>query len=99
MAAEPLSEAAVEAALKELNGWSVEGDALVKTFSLPSYAAGLMFATMIGAMAEGHNHHPELTIGYKKVRVAFTTHDAGNKISQKDVEIARAIDALPYPRP
>lgn len=54
---------------------------------------------MIGAMAEGHNHHPELTIGYKKVRVAFTTHDAGNKISQKDVEIARAIDALPYPRP
>lgn len=99
MAAEPLSEAAVEAALKELNGWAVEGDALVKTFSLPSYAAGLMFATMIGAMAEGHNHHPELTIGYKKVRVAFTTHDAGNKISQKDVEIARAIDALPYPRP
>lgn len=35
MAAEPLSEAAVEAALKELNGWAVEGDALVKTFSLP----------------------------------------------------------------
>jgi 4a-hydroxytetrahydrobiopterin dehydratase len=98
MAATPLSEAAVEAALQALNGWTVEGDALVKTFSLPSYAAGLMFATMIGAMAEGHNHHPELTIGYKKVRVAFTTHDAGNRISQKDVDIARAIDALPYPR-
>jgi pterin-4a-carbinolamine dehydratase len=30
--------------------------------------------------------------------VSFTTHDAGSKITQKDVDIAKAINALGYPR-
>ncbi len=98
MATTALSDNAITSALDRLTGWAREGDVLVKTFKLPSYMAGLAFAVTAGTIAEGFDHHPDITIGYKTVRVAFTTHDAGNKISQKDVDVAHAINALPYPK-
>ncbi|MCS6836567.1 MAG: 4a-hydroxytetrahydrobiopterin dehydratase [Anaerolineae bacterium] len=98
MATTPLSDSDIQEGLARLRGWEREGDTLVKTFKLDSYMAGLALASAIGTIAEGLNHHPDLTIGYKKVRVVFTTHDAGNRISQKDLDAALAIDALNYPR-
>ena len=44
------------------------------------------------------DHHPDLTIGYKKVKVSFTTHDAGSKVSAADVKAAKAVEALGYPK-
>ncbi len=98
VAAQPLSDEAITAALEKLPGWERSGDSITRTFKLPSYAAGLMFAAAVGTLAEGYDHHPDLYIGYKTVRVTFSTHDAGNKISQKDIDIAAAINALPYPK-
>jgi 4a-hydroxytetrahydrobiopterin dehydratase len=99
MASIALTDAQITSGLESLTGWTRDGDTITKTYKLPTYAAGLMFACTIGAIAEGHDHHPDLYIGYKTVRVTFSTHDAGNKISQKDLDIARAINALPYPKP
>ena len=98
MATTPLNDAEILEGLAELNGWSREGDKLVKTFKLDTYMAGLALAAAVGTIAEGFDHHPDLHIGYKKLRVEFTTHDAGNKISHKDIAAAAAIDALNYPR-
>ncbi|MFQ3647780.1 MAG: 4a-hydroxytetrahydrobiopterin dehydratase [Anaerolineae bacterium] len=98
MATQPLTDEAIATALEGLPGWERTGDSITRTFKLPSYAAGLMFAAAVGALAEGYDHHPDLFIGYKTVRVTFSTHDAGNKISQKDIDIAAAINALPYPK-
>lgn len=98
MASTPLTDESIAQALSTLTGWERVGDTLVRTFKLPSYTAGLAFAVTVGTLAEGFDHHPDISIGYKTVRVAFTTHDAGNKISQKDIDIATAINALPYPK-
>lgn len=98
MATTPLNEAEIIERMSVLNGWEREGDLLVKTFKLDSYMAGLAFAAAVGTVAEGLNHHPDLYIGWRKVRVSFTTHDAGNKLSHKDFDAAQAIDALAYPR-
>ncbi len=57
----------------------------------------LAFAAAVGVTAEGLNHHPDLAIGWRKVTVSFTTHDAGNKLTEKDFAAAAAIDALGYP--
>ncbi len=92
--AAPLSDAQISEALTMLDGWERDGDKLVKTFELGSYGQGLAFASAIGMVADGFNHHPDLFVGYKKVRAEFTTHDAGSKITQKDVDVAKAIDAL-----
>lgn len=97
MATPALSEDAIVTALQTLDGWQRDGEALVLSVKLKTYAAGLLFAGLVGALAEIHDHHPDMQIGYKTVRVRFSTHDADHRISQKDVDIARAISAIGYP--
>ena len=95
--AQALSETEIAAGLADLDGWSNEGDTLVKEYRFESYLAGLAFASGVGVIAEGLDHHPDLSIGWRRVRVSFTTHDAGNKLTAKDFAAATAIDALGYP--
>ncbi len=92
-----LSDTAINERLAQLNAWSREGDILVKTFKFDSYLAGLAFASAVGVIAEGLNHHPDMRIGWRNVTVSFSTHEAGNKLSAKDFAAAEAIDAVGYP--
>jgi 4a-hydroxytetrahydrobiopterin dehydratase len=94
----PLNDADIQTALGSLAGWEHTNNHLVKTYSLPTYLSGLTFAAAIGTLAEAADHHPDLYIGYKKVRVEISTHDAGHRVSQKDVALASAIEALKYPK-
>ena len=96
--ANALSSDELNTALGSLNGWSHENDMITKTFELPSYMAGLAFATTVGTIAEAHDHHPDMMVTYKKVKVSFTTHDAGSKVTQKDIDAATAIEAVGYPK-
>ncbi|NJL56724.1 4a-hydroxytetrahydrobiopterin dehydratase [bacterium] len=98
MATPALNDAAISEALTQLNGWERDGDTLTRTFKFDSYMAGLAFASAAGTIAEGMDHHPDMVIGWRKVTVSFTTHDAGSKITQKDVDAAAKIDALGYPK-
>jgi 4a-hydroxytetrahydrobiopterin dehydratase len=88
----PLSDAEVGAALEQLSGWAREGDEIVKTFERPSFPAAIAFVVRIGFLAEKANHHPDLDIRWRRVRVALTTHDAGG-LTQHDFDLAAAIDA------
>jgi 4a-hydroxytetrahydrobiopterin dehydratase len=98
MATPALTEQEITDGLAQLTGWEREGDMLVKTYTLPSYMAGLAFATAAGTVAEAHDHHPDIHIGWKKVTLRFTTHDAGHRLSAKDFATAAAVDALGYPK-
>ncbi|MEO1289573.1 MAG: 4a-hydroxytetrahydrobiopterin dehydratase, partial [Chloroflexota bacterium] len=94
MAVEALTDAAITEALVGLDGWERDGDNLVKTFETATYPQGLAFATAAGMVADGMNHHPDIVIGWKKVTLTFTTHDAGSKISQLDIDTAKAVNAI-----
>ncbi len=98
MPSTPLTENEIAERLRQLNGWQREGGMITKTFTLDSYTAGLALAAAVGVIAEGLNHHPDLHIGYKKVTVSFTTHDAGSALTDKDFAAAAAIDGLNFPR-
>ncbi len=89
---ETLPEADVQAALDSMPGWSLEGGAIVKQFSLPSFTAAIDFVVAVAGLAEEANHHPDLDIRYSKVRVALVTHSAGG-ITEKDLDMARRIEA------
>lgn len=91
---EPLSDAELSAALAELADWQVRDDALEREFTFANHRAAIAFIVRLGFEAEQRNHHPELTNVYNRVGVRFTTHDAGNAITAKDVEMARAADAV-----
>lgn len=98
MATPALTDTEIETGLSKLNGWERSGDSITKTVKFGTYGEGLAFATAAGVVAEGKDHHPDIMIGWRKVTLTFTTHDAGHKISQKDIDTAAAIDALGFPK-
>ncbi len=94
--AKPLSPAEISAALLTLPGWTIAGDALAKTFQFGSFREALSFMVRVGFEAEAMDHHPDWTNVYNRVVVRLNTHDAGGKVTGKDVELARKIQALSW---
>lgn len=90
----PLAQKEIETALVELPGWARQGDALVKPFKFATFKDALAFMVRVGFEAEALNHHPEWTNVYNRVAVRLTTHDAGDKVTAKDVELARRMERL-----
>jgi 4a-hydroxytetrahydrobiopterin dehydratase len=87
-----LPEDSVDQRLEALDGWSREDDTIVKTYELPSFPDAISFVTRIADLAERADHHPDLDIRYRKVRVALSTHDQGG-ITDKDFALAAEIEA------
>jgi len=79
-------------ALAGLAEWTREGDEIVRTFELPSFLEVIAFVGRIAALAEAADHHPDLDIRYRRLRVALTTHDSGG-LTRLDIDLARRIDA------
>lgn len=88
-----LSDADVEAALRGLDGWERSGDEIVKVFERPSFADAVAFVVRVGFLAEAADHHPDIDLRWRRVRVALTTHDAGG-LTALDVDLARRIEAV-----
>lgn len=78
--------------LARLPGWERQGSEIVKTFELPTFRDAIGFVTRIADRAEAANHHPDLDIRYRAVRVALSTHDAGG-LTDKDFDLAAEIEA------
>jgi 4a-hydroxytetrahydrobiopterin dehydratase len=98
MATPALTEAEIIEKLSNIDNWEREGDTIIKTFKFDRYLTGLAFASAVGVVAEGLDHHPEITVSWRKVTVSYTTHDAGDKLSAWDFEAAHAIDSLKFPK-
>jgi 4a-hydroxytetrahydrobiopterin dehydratase len=93
-----LSDEAVGAFLDNHRGWeratNPDGTAaLARTFAFPDYAAGIAFVVGVGFAAEARDHHPDIHVGWRRVRVVWSTHDAGG-ITAFDLELAERTDAL-----
>ncbi len=93
-----LSDEAIGAFLDSHPGWErvVNPDgtaALARTLSFSDYPAGIAFVVAVGFAAEARCHHPDLQVGWRRVHVAWSTHDAGG-ITALDLEMAERTDAL-----
>jgi len=77
--------------LAALTGWERQGDEIVKTFDLPTFPDAIAFVTRLADRAEAANHHPDIDIRWRKVRIALTTHDAGG-LSDLDFDLATEIE-------
>jgi 4a-hydroxytetrahydrobiopterin dehydratase len=92
-AREKLDSAAIDAALKELPGWSLDDGKLHAEFRFADFNAAFGFMTRSALEAERLDHHPEWFNVYDLVRVHLTTHDAGG-ITQNDVDLASSMRAF-----
>lgn len=87
-----LTDDEVRDGLTRLPGWRREADEIVGEYELESFPAVIELVQEIAALAEEANHHPDLDIRYRRLRVALTTHDAGG-LTQRDLDLAQRIEA------
>jgi 4a-hydroxytetrahydrobiopterin dehydratase len=89
-----LSSSVVDTWLEAHPGWERAGElSVAKHFKVSDFASALAAAVRIGCYAEKHDHHPDLELGWGRLRVAWSTHDAGG-VSQLDLDGAEATDAM-----
>ncbi|MBM7439843.1 4a-hydroxytetrahydrobiopterin dehydratase [Streptomyces sp. HB132] len=94
MPTEPLSAHDVEAGLRELPGWQLQGDRIARTYRLPSHFAAAGLTVHVAQIQEELGHHSDLTLGYNTVSLAVHTHDAGGAVTRKDLTLAGRVEAV-----
>lgn len=74
--------------------WKEENNRLKKEFQFKDFIEAFGFMTRVAIAAEKMNHHPLWTNVYNKVSFELSTHDAGDTVTEKDHQLAKAIDKL-----
>jgi len=88
-----MDDDAVDAQLKVLDQWTVDGGALKKVYRFKNYYETLAFVNAIAYMVHREDHHPDLHVGYNRCEVRYNTHSV-NGISENDFISAAKADAI-----
>lgn len=72
-----LSEDDLSKFLQSHPNWRQEEQSLTRDLEFPSFAEAIAYVNRVAQIAERHDHHPDIDIRYRKVRLRLTTHDAG----------------------
>jgi 4a-hydroxytetrahydrobiopterin dehydratase len=86
-----LSDSDIAQHLTTVPEWTREGDAIRRQFSFEDFPEAVLFVSALVPAAEAADHHPDITINYKRVTLSYTTHSEGG-LTAKDFEGARAAD-------
>jgi len=83
----------IQSALNDLEHWVYQDETLSREFKFDSYMAGIDFVNLLAKKAEEVNHHPDLEIGWCRVKVSYTSHDQGG-VTPQCIEMAKRVDQL-----
>ncbi|WP_193047645.1 4a-hydroxytetrahydrobiopterin dehydratase [Mycolicibacterium baixiangningiae] len=88
-----LTDDEVDVALQDLDGWERTEGALRRSVEFPAFLDGIEAVRRVAERAEEHDHHPDIDIRWQTVTFVLVTHSEGG-ITQKDLQMAREIDAI-----
>ena len=74
--------------------WQEKDNTLQAQFTFTNFTQAFAFMTEVAFVAEAQGHHPNWTNVYNRVSFSLNTHDAGNTVTEKDWELARAVDEI-----
>ena len=74
--------------------WEQNDNQLYRKFVFNNFIDAFAFMTKVAFLAEKANHHPTWSNTWNKVEIWLSTHDAGNVVTDKDLELSKAIDNL-----
>lgn len=74
--------------------WKEDDNKLKRSFQFKDFRAAMAFMNQVADVAEELDHHPWWSNVYNKVDIELTTHDAGNTVTAKDVDLAKRIDVI-----
>lgn len=88
-----LSDIAIAKQLGELPAWAYRDGAIRREYKFENYYQTLAFINAIAWIIHREDHHPDMTVSYNRVGVAFNTHSV-NGISTNDFICAAKLDAV-----
>jgi len=88
-----LSDAQIQTMLGDVPGWERAGGEIAKTFPFKNYYETMAFVNATAWISHREDHHPDLEVGYNKVRVRYSTHSVGG-LSESDFICAAKIENL-----
>src|SRR6478752_7090217 len=88
-----LSNDEIDQRLRALAGWSRQGSTIVRQFAFKGFPEAVAFVSRLVPGAEAADHHPDLTINYRKVTVSYSTHSEGG-VTEKDFAGAECADLV-----
>ncbi|WP_262248136.1 4a-hydroxytetrahydrobiopterin dehydratase [Parapedobacter soli] len=74
--------------------WQEQNNKLYRSFTFRDFSEAFAFMVQVALLAEKQNHHPTWTNTWNKVEIWLFTHDAGDIVTDKDRNLATAIDNL-----
>ena len=74
--------------------WQEKREKLYRKFTFKDFSEAFSFMARVALAAEKMDHHPTWKNTYNTVEIWLSTHDAGNKITDKDKKLAKKIDSL-----
>jgi len=92
-----LSEAEIIERLPTAKGWDRHGDMLVRTWQFPSFRRAMEFVNLVAALLDKSDHHPDLIVQYRTVRIEMSTHDVGG-LTERDFALVAEINEIPTDR-
>ncbi len=92
-----LSEAELLDKMPTAKGWERHGDMLVRSWQFPSFRRALDFVNQVAPLAEKYDHHPDIILSYRMVRLELSTHSEGG-LTDRDFQFATEIGTLPTDR-
>lgn len=89
----PLDAATSARLLADLPGWTKEGEQIARTFVFADHYEAMAFVNAVAWISHRENHHPDLAVGYKDVRITYWTHAIGG-LSENDFICAAKVEKL-----
>lgn len=77
--------------------WTEQNNKLSKEFVFKNFSQAFAFMTQVALLVEKADHHPEWKNVWNKVWIELCTHSEGSTVTNKDRELAKAIDAVYRP--
>jgi len=76
------------------DAWQVvDGHHLERTFGFKNFRQALEFTNRVGELAEEQGHHPDIYLGWGKVRLTVWTHKIDG-LTESDFIFAAKVDQL-----
>ena len=89
----PMQDDEARILLREVSGWSLKDGHLFKEFKFKDFMEAISFVNRVAEIAEGEDHHPNISIQYNKVSLDLWTH-AIKGLSENDFILAAKVDNI-----
>ena len=90
---ELLKPEAIQTLLLEIPQWKLEEDLISRTVEFPTFLEAVDAVNNIAREAEAMDHHPDIDIRWRTVRLALSTHSAGG-LTTLDFRLAKKLDHI-----